>query len=211
MYTYLDIETFGNEPDISDVKVPKNYTNPETIKKYQEENLDKQWRENALDKFNLKIICCVISNPHLKIHEVITGEESEIIAKLEEIIPKVGNKPSFVTWNGNGFDLPILTYRALKYRAKRLYIALPKTKFSDRSVDLMEKFCFLNYKDRVSMANVLKYFDMGGKTEGLDGSKVHDAFLNGEIERIAKYCEGDVNSLIALHKLLLFDDNSRPF
>lgn len=49
-----------------------------------------------------------------------------------------------------------------------------------------------DYKDRVGLNRLAAFLGLPGKTEGLSGAKVFDAWQAGEIDQIARYCMGDV-------------------
>lgn len=111
--------------------------------------------------------------------------------------------PQLVSWNGSGFDLPVLNYRGLMHGvvARRFwdlgdddrdfkwnnYIS----RYHMRHLDLMDLLAM--YQPRASapldaMAQLMGY---PGKL-GMDGSKVWEAYLAGRIEQIRNYCETDV-------------------
>jgi len=108
-----------------------------------------------------------------------------------------------VSWNGAGFDLPMLTYRALAagVRAARFW----ETGASDetfrynnylnryhwRHTDLMDVLSGFHHRNRVSLANMACLLGLAGKL-GFDGSQVWSAWQAGDLEGIRRYCETDV-------------------
>lgn len=205
----LDIETFGGEkPDVEEVKVPASYKKPESIQKYKEEHLDEYWRSLALDKYKCQVIAISVVAPSFGIDEYKVSEnEKDLIQWLEDIlIDRIGEQHSlslrYVTFNGNAFDLPILALRALKYGNNRLFSRLPTKKWSEFSEDLFNTFKFTDYQGKVSLAKLLEFFSLEGKGEDMTGSMVHDAWLNGEHDKIGRYCLEDSRRLITLKNLL---------
>ena len=209
----VDIETFGHKPSIDDVKAPANYKDEAKIAAYKEENLDKTWRSNALDRYKSDIIAISIVNKSENISECFVGDEKDIILKVNNLVKGAKNS-TYCHWmhfNGDAFDLPKLAVAALKHGASDLYRSIPKKKFDDRSIDIMRLFCFTDYRGSVSLKTLLSYFGLQEKEEGLDGSKVHDAWLNKEYDRIAKYCLGDAEKLFDLYNIYMCNDTNEPF
>jgi predicted PolB exonuclease-like 3'-5' exonuclease len=111
--------------------------------------------------------------------------------------------PILVSWNGSGFDLPVLHYRSLLHgvTAER-YWETGETdnsfkwnnylsRYHQRHTDLMDVLS--GYQNRAfapldEMAIMLGY---PGKM-GMGGGKVWEKYLNGELESIRNYCETDV-------------------
>lgn len=132
--------------------------------------------------------------------EVDAGER-ELVARFFEGIERFS--PVLVSWNGSGFDLPVLHYRALRHGVSAArywdtgeddqsfrfnnYIS----RYHQRHTDLMDVLA--GYQPRAcaplhEMATLLGY---PGKL-GMDGARVWEAFLAGELAAIREYCETDV-------------------
>ncbi len=127
--------------------------------------------------------------------------EAEIIRRFFEGIEKY--TPQLVSWNGGGFDLPVLHYRALMHgiQAPRYwdmgeddrefkwnnYIS----RYHTRHLDLMDLMALYQPRANAPLDQIAQLCGFPGKL-GMDGSKVWDAFQNGEISAIRNYCETDV-------------------
>ncbi len=127
--------------------------------------------------------------------------EGEIIRRFFEGIEKY--TPQLVSWNGGGFDLPVLHYRALIHgiQAPRYwdmgeddrefkwnnYIS----RYHSRHLDLMDLLALYQPRANAPLDQIAQLIGLPGKL-GMDGSKVWDAFQNGEIAAIRNYCETDV-------------------
>ena len=111
--------------------------------------------------------------------------------------------PTLVTWNGGGFDLPVIHYRALLHR-----IAAPRyweigeqdssfrfnnylNRFQWRHTDLMDVLAGYQARAAAPLDEVATLLGFPGKM-GMSGAKVWDAFLEGDIRGIRDYCETDV-------------------
>jgi predicted PolB exonuclease-like 3'-5' exonuclease len=129
------------------------------------------------------------------------SDEAEIIQRFYDGIEKY--TPNLVSWNGSGFDLPVLHYRALIHgiQAPRYwdmgdddrefkwnnYIS----RYHMRHLDLMDVMALYNGRANAPLDQIAQLCGFPGKL-GMDGSKVWDAYKNGEIEAIRNYCETDV-------------------
>jgi predicted PolB exonuclease-like 3'-5' exonuclease len=111
--------------------------------------------------------------------------------------------PDLVSWNGAGFDLPVLHYRSLLHgiTAARYWetgdgdasfrYSNYLSRFHWRHMDLMDILSGFQARGRASLADVACLLGLPGKL-GMHGSKVWEVFLQGGIKRIRDYCETDV-------------------
>lgn len=196
-HLFIDIETLGHEPEKNKIQPPKNYKSDEAIEKYRNENLDKIWRENALKSLHCDVICVGYAFDSEPV-EAIYGDEKDMFIALDAILAK-GDNPEHllvVAHNGLNFDFPILRHRAIKYGLKTLFNVLDfKNKYDPRVQDTQALFAGTDYKGHYSLDNIAKFLGIEGKSEGIDGAKVHDYFLDGRIKEIADYCRQDVEVL----------------
>jgi predicted PolB exonuclease-like 3'-5' exonuclease len=128
-------------------------------------------------------------------------DERSLVKRFFDGIDKY--TPQLVSWNGAGFDLPVLHYRALFHGivASRYwdmgdddrefkfnnYI----TRFHTRHIDLMDLMSGYQNRAWAPLDEVAQLCGLPGKL-GMDGSQVWPAFRRGEIEAIRDYCETDV-------------------
>jgi 3'-5' exonuclease len=130
--------------------------------------------------------------------DVHTGE-AELVQRFFDGIEKYS--PDLVSWNGSGFDLPVLTYRALRHgvRAGRYWEtgdADPAFRYNNylnryhwRHCDLMDVLSGFGRRG-ASLERMALLLGLPGKL-GFDGSQVWEAYLAGELPRIRAYCETD--------------------
>jgi len=129
------------------------------------------------------------------------SSEGELVQRFFDGIEKFS--PDLVSWNGSGFDLPVLTYRALAagVQARRFWESGdqdPAFRFNNylnryhwRHTDLMDVLSGFQSRARVSLKNMALLLGLPGKL-GFDGSQVWDAWLVGDLAGIRNYCETDV-------------------
>jgi len=127
--------------------------------------------------------------------------EAEIIQRFFDGIEKY--TPDLVSWNGSGFDLPVLHYRALRHgiSAPRYWEVGDEdqsfrwnnylNRFHWRHIDVMDVMSGYQGRGRASLQNVAMLLNLPGKL-GMSGDKVWDSWLDGGIDHIRNYCETDV-------------------
>jgi len=127
--------------------------------------------------------------------------EAELVQRFFDGIERYS--PELVSWNGTGFDLPVLNYRALRWgvNAARYWETGQEdtafrhnnylSRFHWRHIDLMDVLAGFQMRSRASLADTAQLLGLPGKL-GFSGDKVWDAYLAGEIVRIRQYCETDV-------------------
>ncbi|MBI5659176.1 MAG: 3'-5' exonuclease [Nitrosomonadales bacterium] len=111
--------------------------------------------------------------------------------------------PQLVSWNGGGFDLPVLHYRGLIHGVQcarywdmgeddrdfkwNNYIS----RYHTRHVDLMDLLALYTGRANAPLDDLSRLIGFPGKL-GMDGSKVWDAYRQGRLGEIRNYCETDV-------------------
>lgn len=131
----------------------------------------------------------------------VQSNEKEIIQRFYEGVDQ--HTPTLVSWNGGGFDLPVLNYRSLLHgiQAPRYWETGDDdssfrynnyiSRFHWRHTDLMDVLA--NYQPRAGakLDQIATMLGFPGKF-GMDGSLVWEKFQEGAIEEIRNYCETDV-------------------
>jgi 3'-5' exonuclease len=129
------------------------------------------------------------------------ASERELVERFFDGIDKF--TPTLVSWNGGGFDFPVLHYRALKHG-----VAAPRywetgdednsfrynnylARFHWRHIDLMDVLSGYQARARASLSDIAVLLGFPGKI-GFDGSQVWGTYLEGDLTRIRQYCETDV-------------------
>ena len=128
-------------------------------------------------------------------------DEKELIQRFYDGIEKF--TPTLVSWNGSGFDLPVLNYRGLMHgvTAARFwdqgeddrefkwnnYIS----RYHARHTDLMDLLAMYQPRGAAPLDALAKLCGFPGKL-GMDGSAVWGAYQEGKFADIRNYCETDV-------------------
>ena len=148
------------------------------------------------------ISCVLRSGEGLKVWSLgdLNTGEGELVQRFFDGIDKYS--PDLVSWNGSGYDLPVLTYRALLHgvQAARYWETGESdtsfrynnylSRYHWRHTDLMDVLCGFGRRG-TSLANMALLLGLPGKL-GFDGSQVWETFLAGDLARIRAYCETDV-------------------
>ena len=127
--------------------------------------------------------------------------EAELIARFYDGLDKYS--PELVSWNGAGFDLPVLHYRSLLHGVpaarywetgdndKSFKYSNYLSRFHWRHMDLMDILSGFQGRGRVGLHAMATLLGFPGKL-GMNGADVWDAYRRGELARIRAYCETDV-------------------
>ncbi len=130
-----------------------------------------------------------------------SASEGEIIQRFFDGIEKY--RPVIVSWNGGGFDLPVLHYRALihgctapRYWDTGAFDRETKwdnylSRYQFRHTDLMDVLALYTGRQNAPLNEIALLLGFPGKL-GMDGSKVFDAYKAGDLAGIRAYCETDV-------------------
>jgi 3'-5' exonuclease len=136
------------------------------------------------------------------------SSERELIERFYDGIDKF--TPTLVSWNGGGFDLPVLHYRSMLHG-----IAAPRywetggddssfrwnnyiSRYHERHTDLMDVLSMYQARASAPLDEIATLCGLPGKM-GMSGAKVWDAFQKGDIVPIRQYCETDVLNTYLLY------------
>lgn len=129
------------------------------------------------------------------------SDEKELIHRFFTGIDK--HMPTLVSWNGSGFDLPVLHYRALLHGvpAPTYWEAGDNqqtfrwnnylNRFHYRHLDLMDVLAAYQNKAFAPLDDIASMLGFPGKM-GMSGAHVWEQYLAGNLKGIRDYCETDV-------------------
>jgi predicted PolB exonuclease-like 3'-5' exonuclease len=127
--------------------------------------------------------------------------EAELVRRFFDGIERF--TPTLVSWNGAGFDLPVIHYRSLLHGilAPRYWDTGREdrdfkwnnylSRFHERHTDLMDVLSGYQPRAAARLDEVASMLGFPGKM-GMSGAKVWDSYQAGDIEGIRNYCETDV-------------------
>jgi 3'-5' exonuclease len=151
----------------------------------------------------IAISCALRAGNEFKVWSLGTAQDDEatLIQRFYDGIEKY--TPQLVSWNGGGFDLPVLHYRGLinHVNASRYWDMGEEDKdfkwnnyisrYHARHLDLMDLLAMYQPRANAPLDDLAQLMGLPGKL-GMDGSKVWEAYQAGEISAIRNYCETDV-------------------
>jgi predicted PolB exonuclease-like 3'-5' exonuclease len=157
------------------------------------------------------ISCVLRGNDGLRVWSLGSAQDGErdLIQRFFDGIEKY--TPQLVSWNGAGFDLPVLHYRALVHGIpgccywdtgdgnKDFRFNNYLSRFHSRHTDLMDVLAGYQNRAWAPLDEIAQLCGLPGKL-GMDGSQVYAAFKRGEIQAIRDYCETDVANTYLLYQ-----------
>lgn len=129
------------------------------------------------------------------------SSEAELIQRFFSGLEKY--TPTLVSWNGSGFDLPVLHYRAMKHG-----ISAPRywdtgqddnnfkwnnyiNRYHERHLDLMDVLASYQMRAYAPLDEMATLLGFPGKLD-MSGAAVWERYLANDIKGIRDYCETDV-------------------
>jgi predicted PolB exonuclease-like 3'-5' exonuclease len=144
------------------------------------------------------------------------SSEKDLLTGFWKFIEK--SKPRLVTFNGRGFDLPVVKYRALKYGITAPWYAQGEGKWENYSgrysvdwhCDLMDSLADFGASKASKLSEICDLLGVPTKL-GLDGTMVKAAVEDGRLAEVRNYCETDVlATYLVFLRLALFRGELTP-
>src|SRR5690348_15195454 len=199
----FDIESI---PDVAGLRLlrgdPADATDAQVYAAWCQERKDKGQSDFApLHLQRVLVISCVFRNGEgLRVHSFVDRDgasEGKVVQSFFNSIEK--HVPQLVSWNGGGFDLPVLHYRGLRHGVSaprywdqgegdyndsrdfkwNSYIG----RYHSRHLDLMDLLAMYQPRANAPLDELAKLMGFPGKL-GMDGSVVWPAFQEGRIAEI---------------------------
>lgn len=132
-----------------------------------------------------------------RLHAIRFGEDDRPFERLNELLRGRGQ----ITFNGTGFDYPVLTLASQKchsFGGGPLVAAATQHRYGNVHYDLAAKYSGHGAARGASLSMLCKELGIPAKfsAHGEDVGALYDA---GEIDRIVEYCHGDVASTLMLY------------
>jgi hypothetical protein len=137
-----------------------------------------------------------------------TDPEPELIRRFFDGIDRY--TPQLVSWNGGGFDLPVLSQRALIHGVvaarfwdwgdddREFKFNNYLGRYHTRHLDLMDVLAMYQSRGNANLDAMARLSGFPGKL-GMDGAEVSAAFREGKLDQIRRYCETDVMNTYLLY------------
>ncbi len=151
----------------------------------------------------------------LKVHSLVDRDGASEGRLIQQFFTAIERKvPQLVSWNGGGFDLPVLHLRGMIHGVQaNQYWDMGEageatsrefkwnnyiSRYHLRHLDLMDLLSLYQGRAAAPLDAMAKLCGFPGKL-GMDGSQVYSAFLEGKTEDIRRYCETDVLNTYLLY------------
>ena len=176
-----------------------------------DEVADAEWRKTSFDAAKGQI-CCIgwaVDDDEPESDHVIahSSDERDVMRFFFSELRKAHSadphrRPLFIGHNHVAFDLPFIFRRAviLGIEPPKFLPAIPRP-WDESVFDTMYQWA--GHGNRISMDALCEALGIPGK-DGMDGSMVCDAYLDGRIADIAEYCRGDVWRTRQIYRLMTF-------
>jgi 3'-5' exonuclease len=210
----FDIESI---PDVQGLRLlrgaPADQTDAQVVEAWAQErkaNGQSDFLPHHLQRV-LVISCVFRSGEGLRVHSFVDRDgasEAKVVQSFFNSIEK--HVPQLVSWNGGGFDLPVLHWRGLRHGVVadkywdmgdddrefkwNNYIG----RYHMRHLDLMDLLAMYQPRANAPLDAMAKLCGFPGKL-GMDGGQVWPAYLEGKLEDIRRYCETDVMNTYLLY------------
>jgi len=202
----FDIETI---PDVAGLRALNNHPASMTDTEVAETAFAARREKNGSDFLQhhlhrVAAISCVFRDDEgFRVRSLggLEDQEAKLIHDFFRIIDKY--TPQLVSWNGGGFDLPVLHYRAMinSVTASRYWEMGDDdrdfkwnnylSRYHTRHMDLMDLLALYTGRANAPLDDLAKLCGFPGKL-GVDGSQVWALFQQGQLGEIRDYCETDV-------------------
>ena len=125
-----------------------------------------------------------------------TGEEKNLLEDFSRLVNEHFSRPNklFCAHNGKEFDFPYISRRMIinEIEIPQKLQLFGKKPWEIPHLDTMEMWKFGDYKHYTSLKLLAHILGIPSPKDDIDGSEVRNVFYNeGDIDRIATYCEKD--------------------
>lgn len=197
----LDIETVPAREleDYSDTVQEKIQ---QRIDRNRERNPDFDYKYFASTHGDFGQIICIsmgyLHGEKIKLKSLYGDDEAAILREFDAVCKTIDG--IFIHYNGLGFDIPFILQRMAHHGIKPSNPRLSNLrKFSkEPHFDIMQIYYNWNFQNVLPLGILSELHGIPSPKEDLSGDKVYEAYLVGEWERIARYCEFDVATTLNL-------------
>ena len=138
--------------------------------------------------------------------KIFRGDEAEVLEKFWTTVARSKTNhrlPRLVSYNGRGYDGPMLMIRSAQLGVKPSRQMVTKRYDLSEHCDLMEVFNFQGtVRDSYSLEYWCRRFDIESPKGSIDGSQVARVYRQGRIDDIGEYCLRDVRATAQLYQKL---------
>lgn len=138
--------------------------------------------------------------------KIFHGSERELLEMFWRKVGRISERarlPKLVSYNGRGYDAPVLLVRSAQHGLTPSRNLLPNRYKTGEHCDLFDLLSFFGAsRERFSLDYWCRRFDVESPKGSIDGSQVARAYREGRIEDIGEYCLRDVRATAELYRRL---------
>ncbi|MFK7821323.1 MAG: 3'-5' exonuclease [Planctomycetaceae bacterium] len=206
-YLVFDVETIADGELISRTKYSdENLTGDEAAARYREELMAKFGRDVLPPTWVLPTSVCIAKvASDFRLLDIVALDAPQYrpfeMAKMFWQGWEHYRRPAFVTFNGRGYDMPVMELAAFRYgisipawfNVKSKSFEQSRNRYNiDRHIDLQDFFSNFSAMRVSGGLNMLANLIGKPGKSGVDGSQVQQMYDDGQIEEINDYCRCDV-------------------
>lgn len=206
-YLIFDIETVGDGDLIRKVRYPADDLTPrEALVRYRKQLMEETGKDVLPLTFVLPVSVAIAKvAADYRLLELTVLDSPEF--RPQEIVRRFWQgwqhyqRPTLVTFNGRGYDVPVLEVAAFRFGLSipawfnvdsRAFEQSRNRYNYDSHLDLQELLTnFGSFRMNGGLNLLAHLIDKPGKA-GIDGSQVQDLYHEGHVDRINDYCRCDV-------------------
>ena len=206
-YLIFDIETVGDGDLIQKVRYPyENLTPREAVTKYRRQLMEETGKDVLPGTFVLPVSVAIAKVAadyrltELTVLDAPAFRPQEIVRRFWQGWQHY-DRPTLVTFNGRGYDVPIMELAAYRFGLSVPAWFNVDSKSFEQSRNRYNHDAHLDLQDLLTNFGAFRMsgglnllaslINKPGKS-GIDGSQVQDMYWNGQVEQINDYCRCDV-------------------
>jgi predicted PolB exonuclease-like 3'-5' exonuclease len=203
MAIVLDIETVGQSPEEIPERalaylyqvLERDAPDPEELERRREDLFDRF----GLDPTTGRVVCIGVLDSETSFERTFSqADEKELLESFWTWLE--GARPTlFVTFNGRRFDVPYLNIRSAIHGIEPAY---PIPLGWSSHFDVREALEGDDKRRRGSLDYFCAVFGVASPKMEMDGSLVGQAFAEGRIQEIERYCLADCRATLELYRRL---------
>jgi len=215
---FLDIETIPSQkPGLLEeiratIQPPGNISKPETIAKWIAENADtaaeEAYRKTALNGTQGEIICMSYAfddGPAYSASRTLADPEGHVLCLFfSHLAGELNTSPCYIGHNILGFDLRFILQRAVINGINPPFPLHQDARYNDNTKTYDTMLAWAGWGNRCKLATICEALDIPVKSDGIDGSKVWGEVKAGNVEKVALYCNEDVEATREVYRRLTF-------
>ena len=208
---FLDIETVAQHPNYKDLpaRLQSLWDKKAVVLTRNEEvDFEKAYERAGIYAEFGKIVCISIGYYEKRLNKFrlksfFGHNEKALLAAFAKMLNNYFNHESdlLCAHNGKEFDFPYIARRLLVNQIKlpKLLDIAGKKPWEIKHLDTMELWKFGDYKHYTSLDLLTAIFDIPSPKTDIDGSQVNEVYWKeGDVKRIAEYCQNDVLAIAQL-------------